>query len=961
MVDPKENLPQSGAPADSSVRLSSEEIFRDTAHYQLKTDEVLPRGFGRYELRALLGRGGMGAVYQAYDPELDRLVALKIPKSLGDEIDDWRERFKAEARAAATILHPNICPVYEVGEINGQPYLTMPLIEGETLASRLRRLGKMPIEEALSLVSVVARSMSEAHQRGIVHRDLKPANIMIDRRGQPIIMDFGLAYRTVGAADLKMTLSGVALGTPEYMPPEQAGGDHEAIGPSSDVYSLGVILFELVTGQLPFIAKSFGMLVAQIVRDMPPSPSRLNPGVSDGLEAVILKALEKEPSDRFASAAALANALDSVQRGEPLGEWSKIRKAAAPVTLAGKPVEKRRRWTLVGAIGGVGLVVLAAFALLRGTGLIGGRSDGIGESSGGYTFKGTQNTSEEETVAAPKNATPIELAGRSILVDASKSEMQAWLDDQKKRNRSVTWLDVTSAKDAPVYAAVASHDQSEADWLAFLDVSQTEINDVNEIGKRGIASKHMMRSLGGHVTGAELECATLFHLEKRPIARLGKVGVVGLDSLVNQIPDLQKQGFYAKILRPIKVGGKVRYFGGYFEMSPHLEQHFGIDLSREKLQAEIKSLRAKGYRPYCIAPGRVGGELRFSYTSCDEPTDDEWEHFLDLTSFDVNLKANEMAAKGFALDSIIGYPWDGAIRYSTVWLKAPHSASQVQAPVAPVKRQEPIAAPKQATRVETAGWSFLLDATREEVEVWLEEQRKSGGIVEWFDAVELEERPLFSGFASKGKPKKEWFLLMDLSVPEIDSPAIMNEKFGLTTVHMRSVAGYEEAGKRKALVLAHAGDIQNSFLGLPTPQVLQNAINTVIKDGYAAITIRPLVLKGVVTNLGIFFAASSADQLAMKLNATREQLDEELESHRAKGIRPNFVTPYASGGALQYSCGFSDAKEPFEYHEGWTAAEFETRANEVFAKGLRPETVFAYPWDGAVRYGSIWVKDAAAD
>ncbi len=278
---------------------------------------VLPRSFGRYTLRKLLGKGGMGRVYLAHDPQLDRLVALKMPNPVEDV--GWRERFLTEARAAATLTHPNVCPVYEVGEVDTQPYLTMAFIEGETLAAKLTREGPFNSADAVELVATVARAMHEAHRRGIIHRDLKPANVMLDSVGRPVIMDFGLAIRSTGADDLRMTLTGVALGTPAYMPPEQAGGDQDAIGPPADVYSLGVILFELVTGRTPFRAKTFGKLLAQIERDPPPSPSSLNPNVDLALEALILTALAKAPNDRFFSAGDFADALERHQQGDRAG------------------------------------------------------------------------------------------------------------------------------------------------------------------------------------------------------------------------------------------------------------------------------------------------------------------------------------------------------------------------------------------------------------------------------------------------------------------------------------------------------------------------------------------------------------------------------------------------------------------------------------------------------------------
>jgi hypothetical protein len=212
--------------------------------------------------------------------------------------------------------------VFEVGESESQLYLTMAYIDGETLAARLSHRGPFPVVEAVELVRKISRAMAEAHERGIVHRDLKPSNIMLDRRGQPVIMDFGLAMRAAASGNSRLTQSGVALGTPCYMPPEQAVGDHAAIGPAADVYSLGVILFELVTGQLPFQGHTFGKILAQIERDPPPWPHDINPAVDERLSEIIVKALAKAPADRFASAAALADAFDAYLAEKLSGEAS---------------------------------------------------------------------------------------------------------------------------------------------------------------------------------------------------------------------------------------------------------------------------------------------------------------------------------------------------------------------------------------------------------------------------------------------------------------------------------------------------------------------------------------------------------------------------------------------------------------------------------------------------------------
>ena len=366
---PTETFEADRAVAESTPHTSA---FTPTPGPESPPEDPLPREFGRYTLQRLLGKGGMGRVYLAHDPHLDRLVALKMPNPV-EGVAGWRDRFKAEARAAATLNHPNVCPVYDVGEVDGQPYLTMTFIDGETLAAKLHREGPFSPAAAVELVRTVARAMHEAHRCGIVHRDLKPANLMLDPAGRPVVMDFGLAIRSTNADDLRLTLTGVALGTPAYMPPEQAGGDHDAIGPPADVYSLGVILFELVTGRPPFRARSFGKLLAQIERDPPPFPSSLNPAVDAALEAVILTALAKSPTDRFASAGDLADALDRYQQGDRFGLVSLYSKPyvvpnttgeyrPSPSTTAEYPKHSRRGWWLAGAA--AFLIALVAGAVI---------------------------------------------------------------------------------------------------------------------------------------------------------------------------------------------------------------------------------------------------------------------------------------------------------------------------------------------------------------------------------------------------------------------------------------------------------------------------------------------------------------------------------------------------------------------------------------------------------------------
>ena len=279
------------------------------------TIPAAPATLGRYLLRRQLGRGGMGTVYLAHDPVLDILVALKVPHPEVVRDAAALERFYREARAVARLDHPNICRIYDVRDDGQHHFLAMAYVEGEPLSSRVADLAADPRRVA-EVVRKVALALEEAHQKGIIHRDLKPANIMLNQRGEPIVMDFGLARRLETGA-VKQTRHGVVMGTPAYMPPEQATGDVDAIGPGSDVYSLGVVLYELLTGRVPFHGTLTSVLV-QVVHDEPPRPALVRPGIDARLEAICLKAMDKQPRRRYTSMADLAAALDDFLQGKLL-------------------------------------------------------------------------------------------------------------------------------------------------------------------------------------------------------------------------------------------------------------------------------------------------------------------------------------------------------------------------------------------------------------------------------------------------------------------------------------------------------------------------------------------------------------------------------------------------------------------------------------------------------------------
>jgi serine/threonine protein kinase len=439
---------------------------------------------GKYQIHAEIGRGGMGTVYKAYDPTLDRFVALKVlaPHLVWEE--EFVARFLREAQAAARLKHPNIVTIYDVGRASGWYYFAMDYLEGRTLAEMIQERGATSAEEALRILRPLAGALDYAHDQGLIHRDIKPSNIVVDEEGYVALTDFGIAR---AAQATRLTRAGTVMGTPEYMAPEQARGDE--VDPRTDQYSLAVVAYEMLAGKTPFREESTPTLLYKIVHETPPPLRAERPDLPERAAHVLARALSKEPQKRYGSCSEFVDALEQALQ-PPQPPRAELPPKDVTVPAPKEPLKERRDTVLLG-LGGVGLAIVGLLclgAVVVGVliGLPGRDEPPAMPSPSGATVTRQSATPQPPATAppttiAPPTSTPVSQLGSIVFQDDFEFSGSGW-EIGNYETGSVGYEDgayfVTSLGDRKPMWGVA--DRLLTDLIIEVDATQVSAGPLND-------------------------------------------------------------------------------------------------------------------------------------------------------------------------------------------------------------------------------------------------------------------------------------------------------------------------------------------------------------------------------------------------------------------------------------------------------------------------------------------------
>jgi serine/threonine protein kinase/CubicO group peptidase (beta-lactamase class C family) len=901
-----------------------------------------------YRIVRVLGQGGMGVVFQAEDTQLCRPVALKVmqPSAAADPIS--RDRFLREARATAALEHDHIIAIYQVGQDRGAPYLAMQLLQGMPLDQWLHQWEEastpqsVPLPEVLRIGREIAAGLAAAHARGLVHRDIKPANIWLESgRGNRVkILDFGLAR---GLSDnVNLTQSGVIVGTPAYMAPEQARG--EAVDYRADLFSLGCILYQLCTGQRPFQAPTTIALLLAVVEATPKPVLSFNPRVPPALVDLIVRLLAKQPADRPDSAQAVVETLQAVEQSlnaPTLAEQTPVGSSVAALSAPAPAPRKSGHGALL--VAGLALLaVLGVSGIWWGPALFRSASDsGKDSARGGATQVEAQKPEPNATTkAAPDGCREFVTPDgtTAVMYDATEADLQSWFQHLKGRGYRPTLINNTLRGTEPRFAALAVKSATGGGWEAYFDQRPEEFWSRFE----SLLPKHQWPvSVCVVASGTVRRVVSVWASQDKAVE--GRFCWTALTP-AGLAEKCQKVKGYCRLEQ---VSGYVvedaYHLAALFGPEDGTRWHYLLEQTAENLRNAFDRLRPTGFRPVSLFICPKGGEPRFGVVMRDDPSLD-WEARQGLTAEECDAESQRQAAHGYRPSLLAGYPEGSTTRYVAVWIK--------ERPNAPPVVQLPPVEPNYR-------WHALVHAHPRAYHAWLDQMRSLGCRPVFVNGHGVAGQPYLSAVAVRDNTPRDW--------QSFDDPQSTFQQRFDTQVNQgywtTSQTRYRDRGSlTQTSVWERPIPKQGHFNrgGLTLNAYESHVANNTLKHLYPREVIA--YPNGDSYLLGALSAPDGGHRWLNKQNLTVEQYQAFLTEGRNQGFRPVSVFVAPEAGTLRFGAVLlqDNPKLVWEERHGLTIAEYNRELRHWAVRGYRPQLVVGYEQDRDSRYVGVWVKDGTA-
>ena len=1001
---------QSGAPQSvPPVELHLAETLPYTPRQSVT--RVEPKKLGRYRLLRRLGQGGMGAVYLAEDTQLDRKVALKVPHFGPDDPPDALERFYREARAAATIEHPNLCRVYDVGAIDGIHFLTMEYIEGIPLSSLLKDGKLLTPRQIAVFVRKLALSLQETHDRGVIHRDLKPANIMINRRGEPVIVDFGLARR-FNSEEARLTQGDTILGTPAYMPPEQFDRTLQEPGPRSDIYSLGVILYELLTGRLPFQG-TMVEIMARIVVDEPEPPTSFRPDLDPQLESICLKAMSKKAGDRFPTMGEFAARLGdyladtSLKPGPPSAapgpghsgvpgttemvseahllalqfatlvtdEESDLTPSPRRSTVVRRP-RKPPIWPWAAAASAAALLLLAGALAFRNTTDQGERASetktAIPKVQGGVT-PAENRVASVDPMIDPEAESPTKpqagAVGAAPDLPPERPESPPVVPQSAPKPGAVAARE-GFAVEAPSPVLVGADTTAYQAWLDRMRAAGYRPTFVNSHDRGG---------------GPRFAAIAMRYTEDLP-----------WESRLDANPENYQKTFDELKQRCRLIGisghplGDTTGYASLWVGGPGRSWLNYPSCSLQEYRTRLEEATSKGFMPTCVAGFPNGDSSRLAVifgAALGTP----WLSREGLGAAEFQAALDEERLKGYRPISAAAYPDSGAIRFAVVMARDPrprkweerHGMSAAELRQELERRQ-----PGDSRLAIVSG--YLQEGESRYLAVWAQDVFPDGerftiegrspilvgadiaACQAWFDRMRAEgyrptyassydggDGPRFAAIAVRNTENLPWEARLDAS-----------QEAYLKTFHELK-AKYRPLSISRHALGSKSGHV-SLWIGGPNPGWLaygldlkpyQTKLKELASDGMVPINVS-VDTRGDSHHITVIsIPAKGIPSWFSREGLSAQQFEGTLSDGRARGFRPMTAIAYPDGGAVRFAVIMAQdpSVQAWNARQGLSSAQLRKEINDGRAKGYQPVEIWGYRQDGGWRYLAIWVKPTQAE